>query len=69
MLLQSYVEDNGNLSLVADPNTLRKDILQLDLHAAHHRTQLTALMKKQVGYDHPVTCSSCNDLQTLLKPH
>ena len=51
MLLQSYVEDNGNLTLVADPNTLRKDILQLDLNQAHRQTQLTASLMKQVRSD------------------
>lgn len=51
LLMQSSVEDNGNLTLVADPSTLRKDILQLDLTQAHRRTQVTASLKKQVRYD------------------
>lgn len=51
LLVQSYVEDNGNLALVADPSTLRKDILQLDLPQARRRTQVTASLKEQARYD------------------
>lgn len=59
MLMQSYVEGNGNLTLVADPNTLRKDILQLDLNQAHRRTQLTASLKEQVRCDCSATRLAC----------
>ena len=59
MLTQSRVEDNGNLTLVANPNTLRHDILQLDLDRAHHCTQLTASMKKQVRFAAALLLCSC----------
>lgn len=59
MLMQSCVEDNGNLTLVADPSTLRHDILQLDLVRAHRHTQLTALMKKQVRFDAALLLCPC----------
>ncbi|KAL0050186.1 hypothetical protein WJX82_006057 [Trebouxia sp. C0006] len=45
---KSHVEDNGNLLLVADQNTLRDDLLQLDLEAAHQRTQLSNSWREQV---------------------
>ncbi len=50
MLTQSHVEDNGNLLLVADQNTLRDDLLQLDLEAAHQRTRLSNSWREQVKY-------------------
>ena len=50
MFTQSHVEDNGNLLLVADQNTLRDDLLQLDLEAAHQRTQLSNSWREQVKY-------------------
>lgn len=62
MLTQSCVEDNGNLTLVANPNTLRRDILQLDLDRAHRRTQLTASMKKQVRFAAALLLCSCPGL-------
>ncbi|KAL0041357.1 hypothetical protein WJX79_000663 [Trebouxia sp. C0005] len=45
---KSHVEDSGNLLLVADPRTIRDELLQLDLEAAHQRTQLKNLWREQV---------------------
>lgn len=50
MVMQSHVEDSGNLLLVADPRTIRDELLQLDLEAAHQRTQLKNLWREQVEY-------------------
>ncbi|KAL0042322.1 hypothetical protein WJX77_009053 [Trebouxia sp. C0004] len=45
---KSHVEDNGDLLLVADQNTIRDELLQLDMKAAHQRTQLSHLWHEQV---------------------
>ena len=50
MFMQSHVEDNGNLLLVADQKTIRDEPLQLDLEAAHQRTQLSNSWREQVKY-------------------
>lgn len=50
MFMQSHVEDSGNLLLVADPKTIRDELLQLDLEAAHQRTQLKNLWRERVEY-------------------
>lgn len=48
MLVQSFVEDNGNVTLIADPKTLRNDLLRLDLDEAQHRQQLSSMWAQKV---------------------
>ncbi|KAL3131939.1 hypothetical protein ABBQ38_007635 [Trebouxia sp. C0009 RCD-2024] len=45
----SFVEDNGNVTLIADPKTLRNDLLRLDLDEAQHRQQLSSMWAQKVS--------------------
>ena len=50
MCMQSHVEVNGDLLLVADQKTMRNHLLQLDLESAHQRTRLSNSWREQVKY-------------------
>lgn len=50
MLVQSYVEHNGSVTLIADPKSLRKDLLRLDWGRARQLRQLSSFWAQEVRY-------------------
>ena len=46
--LQSYVAEDGSLVLLADRQTMKQDLLSLDLEQAHSLTELSGSRSQQV---------------------